>query len=185
MSRSYRWLYRCNRSFAGSGLSGVEVQKCHHARVDARINHEIKLDPSRPEYHRASLEWRSALGGGPGGEFVAESTGMQRSSRLLSMRAATVLPTLLRFYFSAQLMHWAFATGALTSSFTADHQPHFRIGRVVPASRPWSTSFWIRCASTSARSRHRSLGNRATCAGSAPRCVASVAELNHFTVGWL
>ncbi|KAK9840649.1 hypothetical protein WJX81_006905 [Elliptochloris bilobata] len=63
-------------------------------RVHARLAAPLKLDPERPEYHRATLHWERRLGmeeGAVGGELVAESTGGQISSRLLSMRSANAL----------------------------------------------------------------------------------------------
>ena len=44
----------------------------------------LELDPERPEYHRCVVKW------GTDG-FIAESTGKQTSSRLLSMRGANAL----------------------------------------------------------------------------------------------
>ncbi|CAM6129634.1 unnamed protein product [Calypogeia fissa] len=58
--------------------------------VQSRISEPIRLDPQRPEFHRASLHWVVDDGSGHPG-FVAESTGMQGSSRLLSMRSANAL----------------------------------------------------------------------------------------------
>ncbi|GAQ83347.1 molybdopterin biosynthesis [Klebsormidium nitens] len=54
-------------------------------RVEASLAQSVKLDPERPEYHRASLHWEAGKG------FIAESTGRQISSRLLSMRSASAL----------------------------------------------------------------------------------------------
>ncbi|KAJ4807738.1 hypothetical protein LUZ62_020304 [Rhynchospora pubera] len=59
-------------------------------RVHARISHPIKGDPFRPEYHRAVLKWALNDGSGRPG-YVAESTGKQASSRLLSMKSANAL----------------------------------------------------------------------------------------------
>eukprot|EP00850_Spirogloea_muscicola_P006819 SM000033S12340 [mRNA] locus=s33:255095:259522:- [translate_table: standard] len=59
-------------------------------RVQARLSWPAKLDPERPEYHRASLRWEADDGTGHAG-FIAESTGRQISSRLLSMRSANCL----------------------------------------------------------------------------------------------
>jgi gephyrin len=70
-------------------LSGVPINKCHHARINARIAMPLKLDPVRPEYHRSVLTWRETVG--TSGEFIADSTGIQRSSRLLSMRESSAL----------------------------------------------------------------------------------------------
>ncbi|MED6168321.1 calnexin Cnx1 [Stylosanthes scabra] len=59
----------------------------HHLRVQARLRQPIKTDPFRPEYHRAIVTWTDNDGTGSPG-FVAESTGHQMSSRLLSMKSA-------------------------------------------------------------------------------------------------
>jgi len=56
-------------------------------RVHARTTKDIRLDNERPEYHRVTLEWSDANGG----ELLANSTGGQISSRLLSMRSANAL----------------------------------------------------------------------------------------------
>ncbi|XP_071723301.1 molybdopterin biosynthesis protein CNX1-like [Rutidosis leptorrhynchoides] len=59
-------------------------------RVQARLKQALKTDKGRPEYHRAIIRWHVNDGsGGPG--FVAESTGHQMSSRLLSMKSANAL----------------------------------------------------------------------------------------------
>jgi len=55
-------------------------------RVQARLSQPLALDPTRPEYHRATLRWDGDIHC-----FVAESTGSQASSRLLSMRTANAL----------------------------------------------------------------------------------------------
>ncbi|KAF9625689.1 hypothetical protein IFM89_025991 [Coptis chinensis] len=59
-------------------------------RLDARLVQPIKTDPVRPEYHRATIRWEVNDGSGTPG-FIAESTGHQMSSRLLSMKSANVL----------------------------------------------------------------------------------------------
>ena len=66
-----------------AGLAGA------HAIVNARLPADRACDPVRREYVRASLDWRCGVGGA--GEFVATTTGVQRSSRLLSMRGAKAL----------------------------------------------------------------------------------------------
>ncbi len=58
----------------------------HLRRVHARLAQPLRLDPHRPEYHRATLHWDPE-----GRAFVAVSTGSQASSRLLSMRSANAL----------------------------------------------------------------------------------------------
>ncbi len=62
----------------------------HLTRVQATLTQPLPLDPERPEYHRAHLRWENEQDDGKGG-FVAESTGSQASSRLLSMRTANAL----------------------------------------------------------------------------------------------
>ncbi|RVW28408.1 Molybdopterin biosynthesis protein CNX1 [Vitis vinifera] len=58
--------------------------------LEVRLRQSIKTDPVRPEFHRAIVRWRVNDGSvNPG--FVAESTGHQISSRLLSMKSANAL----------------------------------------------------------------------------------------------
>lgn len=45
-------------------------------KVDARLKTPLRLDPVRPEYHRAVVTWN-----GIAGRFDAASTGSQMSSR--------------------------------------------------------------------------------------------------------
>jgi molybdopterin molybdotransferase len=53
-------------------------------RVTVRLEHDLKPDPVRLEYHRAVVRWRDE-------SLVATSTGLQSSSRLLSMVGANAL----------------------------------------------------------------------------------------------
>ncbi|XP_050223195.1 molybdopterin biosynthesis protein CNX1-like [Mercurialis annua] len=62
----------------------------HLLRLHARLHRPIKTDPVRPEFHRAIIRWMANDGSGNPG-FVAESTGHQMSSRLLSMKSANAL----------------------------------------------------------------------------------------------
>ncbi|KAL3580991.1 hypothetical protein D5086_018826 [Populus alba] len=62
----------------------------HLLRVQACLHQSIKADPVRPEFHRAIIRWKANDGSGNPG-FVAESTGHQMSSRLLSMKSANAL----------------------------------------------------------------------------------------------
>lgn len=55
--------------------------------VWTRLSAPLRPDPVRPEYHRVTLSWNERNGGG----VVAESTGRQASSRLLSMKGAMAL----------------------------------------------------------------------------------------------
>ncbi|KZV30397.1 hypothetical protein F511_21097 [Dorcoceras hygrometricum] len=61
----------------------------HLPRIHARLKQSIKADPARPEFHRATVYWESD--GSKNSGFVAESTGHQISSRLLSMKSANAL----------------------------------------------------------------------------------------------
>ncbi|KAF6166597.1 hypothetical protein GIB67_005459 [Kingdonia uniflora] len=62
----------------------------YHLRLQARLSQPIKTDPVRPEFHRAIIRWEVNDGSGNPG-FVAESTGHQMSSRLLSMKSVNAL----------------------------------------------------------------------------------------------
>ncbi|KAF7152686.1 hypothetical protein RHSIM_Rhsim01G0197500 [Rhododendron simsii] len=62
----------------------------HLPRVRARLKRSLKPDPVRPEFHRSIISWEVNDGSGNPG-FVAESTGHQMSSRLLSMKSANAL----------------------------------------------------------------------------------------------
>ncbi|XP_057782155.1 molybdopterin biosynthesis protein CNX1 [Salvia miltiorrhiza] len=62
----------------------------HLPRVHARLKHSVKADHVRPEFHRATVRWEFDNGTKTTG-FVAESTGHQISSRLLSMKSANAL----------------------------------------------------------------------------------------------
>lgn len=62
----------------------------HLPRVQAYLKQSIKTDPVRKEFCRAIIKWENNAGFGfPG--FVAEVTGHQMSSRLLSMKSANAL----------------------------------------------------------------------------------------------
>jgi len=54
-----------------------------HAEVSATLRQSVQLDMSRPEYHRVKLGYVINKLGHL--ELVADSTGVQRSSRLMSM----------------------------------------------------------------------------------------------------
>lgn len=53
-------------------------------RVRVRLHEPIKPAPDRPEYQRVQIAWRD-------GQLLASSTGVQNSSRLLSLRGANGL----------------------------------------------------------------------------------------------
>ncbi len=67
----------CLRRMAGWRHPGLR-------RVAAITSSPLRLDPERPEYHRATLSWSD-------GVLKAHSTGGQISSRLLSARSANAL----------------------------------------------------------------------------------------------
>jgi gephyrin len=62
-------------------------------RVRVRTTAPIRLDPERPEYHRATVAFGPPPGAAPGAppEWHAVSTGNQISSRILSARSANAL----------------------------------------------------------------------------------------------
>jgi molybdopterin molybdotransferase len=53
-------------------------------RVEVAVGHEIRPDPVRVEYQRATVTWER-------GRFVARTTGLQASSRLMSIVGANAL----------------------------------------------------------------------------------------------
>jgi len=58
----------------------------HLPKIQVKIANELRLDPERPEYHRATTTWDNKQLC-----LVAETTGIQASSRLLSMKTANTL----------------------------------------------------------------------------------------------
>lgn len=67
-------------------MRGHTLQDCMLPQVDARLTSPLRMDPVRPEYHRAVVSWNHIAGC-----FDAISTGSQMSSRLLSMKSANAL----------------------------------------------------------------------------------------------
>jgi molybdopterin molybdotransferase len=63
-------------------LSGAAQVK--RPRVTAALGHEVRTDPVRPEYQRAVVTWERD-------RFVARTTGLQSSSRLISIVGANAL----------------------------------------------------------------------------------------------
>jgi molybdenum cofactor synthesis domain-containing protein len=53
-------------------------------RVEAVLAHDVRPDPIRPEYQRAHVQWEE-------GRYVARTTGLQASSRLMSIAGANAL----------------------------------------------------------------------------------------------
>ena len=69
-------------------LQGLDSEACLHPQLTVTLaGSSIKLDPERPEYHRAIL----VANEDGSGSVHAYSTGNQRSSRLLSMLSANAL----------------------------------------------------------------------------------------------
>ena len=66
---------RSNLPPAGGGVN-IATHPNPKKQVDARVKTPIRLDPVRPEYHRAVVSWNSIAG-----RFDAASTGGQMSSR--------------------------------------------------------------------------------------------------------
>ena len=81
-------------------LQGVARSSCGPAELPVTLSSSVSLDAVRPEFHRVALSLRGGDGNAEpyrvrqSGEIVAASTGMQRSSRLLSMRGAHALACL-------------------------------------------------------------------------------------------
>jgi molybdopterin molybdotransferase len=53
-------------------------------RVDVALEHDIRTDAQRPEYQRGTVRWQN-------GRFIARTTGLQTSSRLMSIVGANAL----------------------------------------------------------------------------------------------
>lgn len=65
-------------------MRGYHADHCTAPSVRVELGNAVRLDPERPEFHRANAHWTRR-------GFEAFSTGRQTSSRLLSMREANVL----------------------------------------------------------------------------------------------
>lgn len=59
-------------------------------RVQVTLREPLRCDPQRPDYQRTVATWDDSLHGGAGG-YVVSSTGIQTSSRLMSLRGANAL----------------------------------------------------------------------------------------------
>lgn len=75
--------------------SAVDNAKVHDELM-ATLTTDVKLDKGRPEYHRVGLERASGLHDKLQYSYHATSTGVQRSSRVLSLRGAEGLMMLPR-----------------------------------------------------------------------------------------
>jgi molybdenum cofactor synthesis domain-containing protein len=60
------------------------ARQVQRMRVEVALEHEIRTDAVRPEYMRAVVQWRD-------GRFTARTTGVQTSSRLMSIVGANAL----------------------------------------------------------------------------------------------
>lgn len=89
-------LLRCGQLPGINTVQGMARNAAVQSEIDAVLAQDLKLDIERPEYHRVTLQWVSGNAAGQNriGHFVARSTGVQRSSRLLSMRMADGLACL-------------------------------------------------------------------------------------------
>lgn len=84
----------CYHLFVTPALRAISGKNPEPLIVQARLEQTFKLDPERPEYHRCFLR-RIESAQGQDKVFVASSTGIQASHRLLSMSGANgmvVLP---------------------------------------------------------------------------------------------
>lgn len=68
-----------------SQLESIVQDALVHPELVGKLSHDIKLDSVRPEYHRVIVD------GLQKGSITVSSTGVQRSSRLMSLRDATGL----------------------------------------------------------------------------------------------
>ena len=65
-------------------LKAGGAERVFRPRVQVALGHEVRPDPVRPEYQRASVTWEDD-------HFVARTTGLQSSSRLMSIVGANAL----------------------------------------------------------------------------------------------
>ncbi|XP_020592276.1 molybdopterin biosynthesis protein CNX1 [Phalaenopsis equestris] len=109
-------------------------------RVHARIAQQIRTSADRPEYHRAIVRWEFDDGSGTPG-FVAESTGGQLSSRLLSMKSANAL---LELPSTGQILHAGTSVQAILLS-DIGNLPSNRSGKLTPnaSSHPEERNFKV------------------------------------------
>ena len=81
-------------------LQGVARSRCAPCELPVTLSSPVSLDAVRPEFHRVALSLSGEDGNAEpyrvrqSGDIVAASTGVQRSSRLLSMRGAHALACL-------------------------------------------------------------------------------------------
>lgn len=86
-----RWTYPSGDSMGNreEALNKMVQNSLLHPEINVVLQSDIKLDFERPEYHRVIVEQRNNI-------YYAISTGVQRSSRLMSMRDADGLLVLPR-----------------------------------------------------------------------------------------
>jgi hypothetical protein len=65
-----------------SKLDQITNNALIHPEIEAKLSHDVNLDAQRPEYHRVTLEKQTD------GSYEVSTTGVQRSSRLISCRDA-------------------------------------------------------------------------------------------------
>ena len=65
-------------------LKAGGAERVFRPRVEVALGHDIRPDPFRPEYQRAIVSWEEH-------RFVARTTGLQSSSRLMSIVGANAL----------------------------------------------------------------------------------------------
>ena len=65
-------------------LKAGGAERVFRPRVRVALGHDVRPDPVRPEYQRASVRWEDD-------RFVARTTGLQSSSRLMSIVGANAL----------------------------------------------------------------------------------------------
>ena len=65
-----------------SRLDDIVESALVHPEIHATLTHDVKLDKERPEYHRVTIVKS------PDGSYLATTTGVQQSSRLMSLRDA-------------------------------------------------------------------------------------------------
>ena len=79
---NYRGVSSKDKTFPAA-IKAITDNATVPTEIEATLAQKLSLDVERPEYHRVSLSWDTL-----NGRFTATSTGVQRSSRFLSLKGA-------------------------------------------------------------------------------------------------
>jgi gephyrin len=128
-------------------LQGLSPLQSLHSEVTITLvgDKDLELDPDRPEYHRVIISHNSITG-----KLIAQSTGNQRSSRLLSMKSANGLVFLpqgpgfakIGDQFRALLLHSILPPSCPEDSIHSTSLPDLKLQNVSVSSFSLTSSEW-------------------------------------------